>query len=206
MLGRLILPFAIIITSLISGFLYAPIVEGLFLVDLPAVNYVSTTNIPNLILQNSTDGKADPNLSSDGIYGKPDLFFIRRLGLGVELEAAQAHRDGWLQYKNLSSYLYLNKTEGSRMANILIMGTSGKNQLQVAQMVAIGDRIDIVTDKSWRYNFRVTKKTMLDSSDNYLPQLGSDNKLFVVLPVNQDIKQSYVIIESEILSIEEILS
>ena len=100
MKNKIIYFLSVVASTLFSLFVYAHIAETIFLVDIPYINGVTSTKIPDLILQSDTLAKNEDVSRNCGIYGLPTSLSLRRLGLSTDLQASRPHRRGWILLRN----------------------------------------------------------------------------------------------------------
>jgi|GEM_PF-4556978 len=198
MKDKLVLVFLMIATSAFSVYLYGNIAEGILFVDIPKINSVEAKMDPANL---SNDSKHVDSTKAIGYLGTPKLLRLSRLEMTNTLEESRLTKKGWLAEKSKVNYYFISPSYSGRLGDMVLFDTSGSKELEALKISTSGDKISIVTDLKWTYNYRITKKSVLEKSKTYIPGTSQNSKLIFIHEIENG---SYnLIIEAELLSVEE---
>lgn len=191
--------FIIALVSLFSFYMYAHIIEKVFLVDLPYVRAITLTNAP--IINRHLDLNAIPTeeRTKYGFYGRPLTLRVPRLGLTLNLQEAQSAENGWRVSDGAVSYLVYQPSQAGRVGDITLFGADHSFLLDSMHQMVEGERIGLETE-NWTYSFRVTRKIALTNNQSFLPAQHSPT-LTLVKRLEAD---TVLVIEAEFLSVQEV--
>ena len=187
------------ILGVFSLFIYTNAYEQLALTDLPYINSVEVSNLPNLV-----SGDEVPDLSNDdkyGFFGRAVTLRIPRLNYAVNLFEAPKSGSGWVVGKYSQSVVYLSKSKAVRFGDLIIFGQKDRKILQYERELSEGDRLVVETKDAWRYHFRVTNRSLISQDSSYLP---AENAYSRIIILSEEKDGEVLIIEATYLEIEEI--
>lgn len=185
-------------TSVLSGFIWVNVWEKVTLSDLPMVPSVSQTTLPNIIHQVKESSNLDQK-TKFGFFGQPIIFRVPRLNFSINLAESKKQGDKWLVTNGTASLEVYGAPQGGNIGDSVIFTLPNSGLLSVADVLVEGDRIVLDTKDNWRYNFRVTKRSIIDSP--YLVSHSSITKLLIIKEKNEKV----VVVESSLLNVEELL-
>lgn len=184
-----------------SIYFYAHIAEEVLYVDLPIVNGVSTTSIPQLLLSDSATGVDLSEKERFGFFGKPSILRIPRFNQSLDLENVAYGKSWTLSYKTLGMLVYGPSISG-RLGDSVIFTSISSRLLNAINAVTEGDRIVILTDKGWRYSYRISGKILIDKDSGFIPHSSMGSKIFFLREM-PDLNH-VLVVEATYLSLEEI--
>lgn len=185
-----------------SAFLYGNVVEKAFLVDLPYVDSVATTQLPAQITKNEENLLMTKNKRIlEGYFGTPQTLRIPKLKATLDLDAPVLNSEGW-KISNTKAYVWTyTENKSGLIGNSLVFANTEYIPMNIITLVSEGDRIVLQTNKNWNYTYKVTKKHVIDSKEEPVITKGTPTKLVVVKELGE--KKGLMVLEADFSSIEE---
>lgn len=185
------------LVSLFSFYMYAHIVEKVFLIDLPLVKAITVTHSPRTVSAVGEFKFPKEGREKYGFYGRPYTVRVPRLGLVLSLQEAQPEGEGWRVSDGAVSYLVYSPSEAGRIGNIAIFGADHSFLLDSIKQVVEGEQVVLETNE-WVYSFRVIRKIALTDAQQYVPSL-SNTSLTIIKPVDG----ATIVVETQFLNVQE---
>lgn len=185
------------LVSLFSFYMYAHIVEKVFLVDLPFIKAITVTKSPLVISAVGEQTFPKDDRQKYGFYGRPYTLRVPRLGLVLSLQEAQQEGDGWRVSDGAVSYLVYSSSQAGRTGNIAIFGADHSFLLDSVKQIVEGELVVLETNE-WVYSFRVIRKIALTDTQEYVPS-KSNTSLTIVKPING----ATIVVETQFLNVQE---
>lgn len=186
---------------LVSTYIYLHVTEELFFIDLPHIDSVSATNLPQVVWQVKEGSNVLTSDQKYGFFGIPQTLRIPRLDFTVGLQESPNTNAGWQVGRGLAGTHFLSPSQSGRMGNLIVFALPQSRALDAVELAVEGERIIIDTKDKWRYNFRVSKKTLATVDEPFLSSASSSSKVIILRQVPGE--KYVLVLESELLNVED---
>ena len=201
LLSTLTVILAILGANIVSAYVFANVVEKVFLFDLPYIESVAKTDVPTTIYQVNEKTVFNSNIEKYGFYGQPKTLRIPRINYALNVQEVSEENGFWLASNGVASIHFFAKSQGGHLGNAVIFGLQGAKTLDFTALINEGDRVVVDTTTGWRHNYRVSKRIINKADEKYLVDSNGQSKIVFVKRLSD---QKTVIVEATYMSVEEL--
>lgn len=167
-----------------SVFVFSNSFEVLFSYDIPYVHALETMRSKNVLL--SIVDEENPDLFSYsgekvGNFGSPLTLKIPSFSIRLPLIRASFVRDNWLYKTNNGHYIIKNNSKNGNIGDLVVYTQKSWRTVEYPEDIKIGDNIFIDTDSEWRYMFRISDKSVIETQDSYVYSESPLNTLVLIV-------------------------
>jgi len=170
-------------------------------VNLPYVSAIEPVDVAHLIKLNLADQTALNPKDSIGNFGEPKYLKISSQTSSVALIPAIVNDGEYIARASVGHFVYLAPAKSGDLGTTLIYIRQGWRTISNPNQIEVGSNLFIDTNKDWRYMYRVSDASRINTESQFLLPDGQKPQIMLVL-LRQD--NSMYVVVADFIDIQNI--